>query len=59
MEKVLLEMVKKTLDQHVLPKLKVVTIVSISFDLWMSCGGVALVIYFLNETSVLMHDGVV
>jgi hypothetical protein len=50
---VLLAMVKKTLDQDVLPKLKIATIVTISFYLWMSCGGVdtfALVIIFLNET---------
>jgi hypothetical protein len=49
---VLLAMVKKTLDQHVLPKLKIATIISISFDLWMFRGGVdtfALVIN-LNET---------
>jgi hypothetical protein len=50
---VLLAMVKKTLDQHILPKLTIATIISISFDLWMFHGGVdtfVLVINFLNET---------
>ncbi len=48
----LLVMVEKTLDHHILPKLKIATIVSIRFDLWMYCGGVdtfALIIIFLNE----------
>ncbi len=54
----LLAMVKKTIDQHVLPKLKIVAIVATSFDLWMFCGGVdtfVVVVNFLNETWVLMH----
>jgi hypothetical protein len=57
-EEMLLAMVKKTIDQHVLPKLKIVAIVATSFDLWMFRGGVdtfVVVINFLNETWVLMH----
>jgi len=52
MEEMLLVMVKKTLDQHVLPNLKIATTISANFDLWMFHGGVdtfALVINFLNE----------
>ncbi len=51
-------MVKKTLDQHVLPNLKTATTISTNFDLWMYCGNVntlALVINFLNEVWVSMH----
>jgi len=54
----LLAMVKKTLDQRVLPKLKIAAIVVTSFNLWMFRGGVdtfVVVINFLNETWVLMH----
>jgi len=58
MEEVLFAMVKKTLDQHVLPNLKTIAIVLANFDLWMSRGSVdtfVLVINFLNEAWVLMH----
>jgi len=58
MEEMLPVMLKKTLDQHVLPHLKITTIVLASFDLWMSHGNFdtfALVIIFLNEAWVLMH----
>jgi hypothetical protein len=58
MEELLPTMVKKTLDQHVLPNLKITTIVSANFDIWMSCGGVdtfALVIVYLIEAWVSMH----
>ncbi len=54
----LLAMVKKTLDQHVLPNLKTTATVLVSFDLWMCHGSVdtfALVINFLNETWVSMN----
>jgi hypothetical protein len=57
-EVVLPAMVKRTLDQHVLPNLKIATIVSVSFNLWMSHNGVdtfALVINFLNEAWASMH----
>ncbi len=33
-------MVKKTLDQPVLPNLKITATILASFDLWMSCDGV-------------------
>jgi hypothetical protein len=49
----LLAMVKKTMDQHVLLSLAFTIVVSISFDLWMSHSGVdtfALVIKFFNDT---------
>ncbi len=51
-------MVQKTTDSHVLPKLKTITIVSTSFDLWMSKGGIdtfALVINYLDEVWTPMH----
>jgi hypothetical protein len=51
-------MVKKTMNQHVLQCLTFITIMSISFDLWMSHGNVdtfTLVINFLNDTWVSMH----
>ncbi len=51
-------MVKKTLDQHVLPNLKIAITILASFDLWMSHDSVdtfALVINFLNEAWVTMH----
>jgi hypothetical protein len=60
-EEMLLAMVKKTLDQHVLPKLKISTIVSTSFDLWMFHGDVdtfVVVINFFNKTWALMHVNV-
>ncbi len=53
MEEMLLAMVKKTMDNHVLLNLAYAIVVSISFYLWMSHGGVdtfALVINFLNDT---------
>ncbi len=58
MAEVLLAMVKKTLDQHILLNLKTIVIISINFDLWMFCGSVdtfVLVIIFLNEVWALMH----
>jgi hypothetical protein len=54
----LFEMVQKTMDLHVLPKLKTITIISTSFDLWMSKGGIgtfALVINYLDEVWTPMH----
>ncbi len=57
-EEILLAMVKKTLDRHVLPNLKFVITISASFNLWMSHDGVdtfVLVIIFLNEAWVSMH----
>jgi hypothetical protein len=57
-EEMLHVMVKKTLDQHVLPNLALVVVVSINFDLWMFCMGVhtfVIVINFLNYTWVPMH----
>jgi hypothetical protein len=57
-EKMLPSMVKKTLDQHVLPNLKIAITILASFDLWMSHDSVdtfALVINFLNEAWVTMH----
>jgi hypothetical protein len=58
MEKALLAMVKKTLDQYVLPNLKTATTISANFDLWMfrdSVNTFALVINFLNEVWVSIH----
>ncbi len=55
---VLFTMVKKTMDQHVLPNLASTIVMSTSFDLWMSCNNVntfALVINFLNDTCAPMH----
>jgi hypothetical protein len=49
----LLAMVKKTMDHHVLPNLTSIIVNSNSFDLWMSHGSVdvfALVIKFLGKT---------
>jgi hypothetical protein len=57
-EKMLPTMVKNTLDQHILPNLKITGTVLTNFYLWMSRGGVdtfALVIIFLNEAWVPMH----
>ncbi len=51
-------MVKKTLDQHVLPNLKITTTISTIFNLWMFRGRVdtfVIVIIFLNEAWVPMH----
>jgi hypothetical protein len=53
LEHVLLEIIQKTMNLHVLPSLKTITIISTSFDLWMSKGGVdifALVINYLDES---------
>jgi len=55
MEEVLLTMFKKTVDFHVLSNLTSTTVVSTSFDLWISHDNVdtfALVINFLNENWV-------
>ncbi len=57
-EKMLFAMVKKTMDQHVLPNLASIVIIFISFDLWMSHDVMdifSLVIKFLNDTQVPMH----
>ncbi len=54
----LLAMVKKTMDHHVLSNLATVIVVSTSFDLWMFYDGVdtfVLVINFLNDNWVPMH----
>jgi hypothetical protein len=51
-EEVLPTMVKTTMDRHVLPNFALTTMVSVSFDLWMSCGEVdtfVLVINFLSD----------
>ncbi len=58
MEELLPTMVRKTMDHHVLLNLASTTMVSISFFLWMSHGGVdtfALIINFLNDTYMPMH----
>jgi hypothetical protein len=58
MEEVLLAIVKKTMDHHVLLNLAYATIVFTNFDLWMSRDNVdifALIINFLNVTWVPMH----
>jgi hypothetical protein len=57
-EEMLPTMVKKTLDQHVLPNLKITTTISTIFNLWMFRGRVdtfVIVIIFLNEAWVPMH----
>jgi len=57
-EKVLLAIVKKTIDHHVLLNLAFATIDFINFDLWMFRGNVdifVLIIHFLNVTWVPMH----
>jgi hypothetical protein len=57
-EKVLPTMVKKTMDHHVLLNLVITTMVSGSFDVWMSYGGFdtfVLVINFLSDNWVPMH----
>jgi hypothetical protein len=54
----LLAMVKKTMDQHVLPHFASTTIMSSSFYLWMFRSNVdtfTLVINFLSDTQVPMH----
>ncbi len=51
-------MVKKTMDHHVLVNLALTTVVSASFDVWMSCGKFdtfALVINVLRDNWVPMH----
>jgi hypothetical protein len=58
MEEVLLAIVKKTMDHHVLLNLASATIVFTNFDLWMSRNNVdifAPIINFLNVTWVPMH----
>ncbi len=53
-----LAMVTKSMDIHVLPKLANTTIVSISFDLWMSKGCIntfILVINYLFKNWELVH----
>jgi hypothetical protein len=55
----LLAMVKKTIDQHVMRNFAIfIVIMFVSFYLWMFCSSVdtfALVINFLNDNSVPMH----
>jgi len=51
-------MVTKSMDIHVLPKLASASIVSVSFDLWISKGGIdtfALVINYLSKNWELVH----
>ncbi len=58
LEKVFHIMITVSMDMHVLPKLVSTAIVSTSFDLWMSKGGVntfALVINYLIKTWEPMH----
>jgi len=53
MEQVLLKMVQKTMDLHVLHSLETTTTIFTSFDLWMSKGCVntfALMINYLDES---------
>ncbi len=53
MEEVLLAIIKNTMDHPVLSNLASVTMVFVSFDVWMFHGGVdtfVLVINFLNDT---------
>jgi hypothetical protein len=55
---VLPTMIKKTMDQHVLPNLASTIVVFASFDLWMSHNNMdifVLIINFLNHTWVPMH----
>jgi hypothetical protein len=55
---VLFAMVKKTMDQHVLPNLASTIVIFTSFDLWMSCNNVdtfTLVIKFLNDICAPIH----
>ncbi len=47
----LLAMVTKSMDIHVLPKLANATIVFISFDLWMSRGCIDILILVINYLS--------
>jgi len=47
-EEVLLTMVTKSMDIHVLPKVAIVTTISISFDLWMSKGCIDMFILVIN-----------
>jgi hypothetical protein len=57
-EEMLLAMVNKTMDHHVLPNLALATMVSASFDLWMFRCGVdtfVLVIKFSNDKWVPVH----
>ncbi len=47
------EIIQKTMNLHVLPNLKTITIIFTSFDPWMSRGGediFALVINYLDES---------
>jgi len=51
-------MVTKSMDIHVLPKLASASIVSVSFDLWISKGGIdtfTLVINYLSKNWNLVH----
>ncbi len=57
-EGMLLAMVKKTMDQHVMPTIASTIVVFASCDLWMSHDGVdtfILVINFSNDIWVPMH----
>jgi hypothetical protein len=57
-KEVLLAVVKKTMDHHVLSNLASTIVVSINFDLWMFRYNVdtfALVTNFLNDNWVPMH----
>jgi hypothetical protein len=47
-ENVLLKLVQNTMDLHVLPNLKIATIVSTSFDIWMSKGGINTFVLVIN-----------
>ncbi len=51
-------MVTKSMDIHVLPKLVSASIVSVSFDLWMSKRGIdiyVLVVHYLSKAWELVH----
>jgi hypothetical protein len=48
MEEVLLIIVKKTMDHHVLFNLAFATIVFTNFDLWMFCGNVDIFVLIIN-----------
>ncbi len=46
-ERMLFAIVKKTMDQHVMPSLAFTTVMSASCDLWMSHDGVDIFIFWL------------
>jgi hypothetical protein len=58
MEEMLFDMVRKIMDQHILPNLAFLITISSSFELWMFYANMdtfVLIIKILNETWVFMH----